>query len=64
MEVALMLRSNWERFYVIFMVLLFITGLSLAVYPYVRTMVSWISSYFPPCRRKRKNGSTRIFGMP
>ena len=31
-----MLRSNWERFYVVFMVLLFITGLSLAVYPYIQ----------------------------
>lgn len=34
-----MLRSNWERFYVVFMVLLFITGLSLAVYPYVQGAV-------------------------
>ena len=34
-----MLRSNWERFYVFFMVLLFITGLSLAVYPYVQGAV-------------------------
>lgn len=34
-----MLRSNLERFYVVFMVLLFITGLSLAVYPYVQGAV-------------------------
>ena len=34
-----MLRSNWERFYVVFMVLLFITGLSLAVYPYIQGAV-------------------------
>ena len=34
-----MLRSNWDRFYVVFMVLLFITGLSLAVYPYIQGAV-------------------------
>ena len=31
-----MLRSKWEHFFVIFMVMLFLTGLFLALYPYIQ----------------------------
>ena len=34
-----MLRSKWEHFFVIFMVMLFLTGLFLALYPYIQGAV-------------------------
>lgn len=39
MEVAPMLRSKWEHFFVLFMVMLFLTGLFFLLYPYAQGAV-------------------------